>query len=422
MKVFLHDYYLRSFGWYAFKEAIVDGSLNLSLYFDKYINESALLNSSNKAKVFSVSLLKNYSRIEAEISKLIDSLNKLIDVMETNGQDNEKVEVLEDLKNIRNLVEDGNVFRIDSKKIDQAKKLLNKNNKKQLKKVNAIVKSIKDNLDKIEKYNVFDIFISKKIFDEYKFFEKLLDGLYNDLEIKTFKLKTKSRLVVGLGDESVYETSIRLHRNYGVPYIPGSALKGVAKHYSIMNLTERLMRLKLDEDFYKLAKRVQEALENPAKDENDEREVKKAIEAKLKIDFTDEILEEFKQLRTIFGTQRYEGSIIFFDALPTPEQLKSKPILELDIINPHYQPYYSASEKDLREKVEKAPGDWHSPNPIFFLTVPKGVEFQFAIAPRNDEACSGKPSLLDKAVAVVKDALQEHGVGAKTSLDYGRLA
>ncbi len=33
-------------------------------------------------------------------------------------------------------------------------------------------------------------------------------------------MRTKSRLVVGLGDESVYETSIRLHRNYGVPYIP----------------------------------------------------------------------------------------------------------------------------------------------------------------------------------------------------------
>src|SRR6185369_614959 len=36
------------------------------------------------------------------------------------------------------------------------------------------------------------------------------------------------RLIVGLGVESVLETSITLHRTYGVPYLPGSALKGLA--------------------------------------------------------------------------------------------------------------------------------------------------------------------------------------------------
>ncbi len=409
MKVFLQDYYLRSLGWYAFKEAIVDGSLNLSLYFDKYINESALLNSSNKAKVFSVSLLKNYSRIEAEISKLIDSLNKLIGIVEINGQDNEKVEkveVLENLKNILNLVEDGNVFSIDSKKIDQAKKLFNKNNKKQLKEVNAIVKSIKENLDKIEKYNVFDIFISKKIFDEYiQFFEKLLDGLYNNLEIKTFKLKTRSRLIVGLGDESVYETSIRLHRNYGVPYIPGSALKGVAKHYTIYKLVEdnysRLESKFSENDFFELAGKIQKLLEEPNDDKTKEFEnFSFGVNGKS---------VTFGDARKIFGTQKQEGSVIFFDAFPDPASIKGKPVLELDIMNPHHQPYYQGNEP---------PGDWHSPNPIFFLTVPDGTEFQFAIAPHNDET---DLSLLDKAAAILKEALKEHGVGAKTSLGYGRL-
>ena len=71
-----------------------------------------------------------------------------------------------------------------------------------------------------------------------------------------------------------------------------------------------------------------------------------------------EILDEFKSLRKIFGTQSYEGSIIFFDAFPTYECLKeltenNKPILELDIMNPHYQSYYSASENELKTNVEK---------------------------------------------------------------------
>ena len=40
-----------------------------------------------------------------------------------------------------------------------------------------------------------------------------------------------SRLIVGLGLENVLEAGIRLHHNYGLPIIPGSALKGLATHY-----------------------------------------------------------------------------------------------------------------------------------------------------------------------------------------------
>ncbi len=44
-------------------------------------------------------------------------------------------------------------------------------------------------------------------------------------------LATTGRLIVGLGSESVLETGIRLHHTYGMPIIPGSALKGLAAHY-----------------------------------------------------------------------------------------------------------------------------------------------------------------------------------------------
>ncbi len=249
--------------------------------------------------------------------------------------------------------------------------------------------------------------------ERYERFFELQKNLWESVG-ETFTMKTKSRLIVGLGDESVYETSIRLHRNYGVPYIPGSALKGVAKHYAILNLAGRLMDCGVD--FFELAKRIQDALENPAKDERNNVVVKKTIEDKLKLDVSDDILNEMTVLRRIFGTQKQEGEIIFFDVFPTPEQLSQKPILELDVINPHYQPYYTASEKELGEKLEKAPGDWHQPNPIFFLTVPKGIEFQFAVASRD-----GRRELLDKAKSILISALREFGVGAKTGLGYGRL-
>ncbi len=248
----------------------------------------------------------------------------------------------------------------------------------------------------------YEIRFPESALEEYKLFYELQKKLWKEIEAKTFTMKTKSRLVVGLGDESVYETSIRLHRNYGIPYIPGSALKGVAKHYAILNLADELID-QFDGDYFVLAKRIQEALENPARDENSDSEVKKAIEDKLRKNVSGELFEKMKILRRIFGTQKREGDIIFFDAFPIPRQ--HKPILELDIMNPHYQPYYQQCEQ---------PGDWHQPNPIFFLTVPDDIEFQFALASRVD--CKSE---LEKAVELLKKALEEFGVGAKTSLGYG---
>lgn len=60
----------------------------------------------------------------------------------------------------------------------------------------------------------------------------------NDLEQQGYKteilkFKPEWRMVIGLGNESVYETSMILHHIYGIPYIPGSAIKGVVRSYII---------------------------------------------------------------------------------------------------------------------------------------------------------------------------------------------
>ncbi len=254
------------------------------------------------------------------------------------------------------------------------------------------------------KYDKFDpINLPSEALKLYeKYYENLKD-LWVANKAIIFSTKTKSRLIVGLGDESVYETSIKLHRNYGVPYIPGSALKGVAKHYAVYRLTKdnfhQLKDMFNEEDFFKLAGEVQKLLEK-SDDCND-----------LKFKLNSEEIS-LNDLRKIFGTQSYEGSVIFFDAFPTYDCLKKraenkKPTLELDVMNPHYQPYYQHDEP---------PGDWHSPNPIFFLTVPEGIEFKFAIAPRSSDN-----ELPSKAKALLESSLEKFGVGAKTSLGYGRF-
>src|SRR6266487_1606082 len=64
-----------------------------------------------------------------------------------------------------------------------------------------------------------------------KFFEVWKMRL-DDYGTQTREAQVRGRMIVGLGNESVLETSITLHHTYGVPYIPGSALKGLAASYA----------------------------------------------------------------------------------------------------------------------------------------------------------------------------------------------
>mgnify|MGYP000651509582 CR=1 FL=1 len=191
------------------------------------------------------------------------------------------------------------------------------------------------------------------------------------------------RLIINLGAASVYETSLLLHRNYSVPYIPGSAVKGVTRHWAIL----------------KFAK-------NSGIDPKD---IDDALSQGKDVGIEVNGLS-FRDLINIFGSQGEKGEVIFFDALPIFD--KNKDSIILDVMNIHYKPYYEASERDLKEKKEKAPGDWHRPVPIFFLAVEKGTKFRFALASKDG-------NLVKKAKNLLVEALRKVGIGAKTSVGYG---
>jgi CRISPR-associated protein Cmr6 len=164
------------------------------------------------------------------------------------------------------------------------------------------------------------------------------------------------RFVVGLGAAHVLETGITLHRLFGLPIIPGSALKGAAKAYA------QLVEGRTDDD---------------------------------------------PELVAVFGTTEQAGSVIFFDAIPL-----EVPKFQLDIMNPHYPQYYDKRGGSSKEPV--SPADWDSPRPVFFLTVTE-TPYRFAIAARSEQG----NRLLDLAEKWLKGALAELGIGAKTSADYG---
>lgn len=220
------------------------------------------------------------------------------------------------------------------------------------------------------------------------------------LSTDSFSSTVNWRMIVGLGAAHPQETSMTLHHVYGIPYIPGSAIKGVTRHWFILKTFDELGIT----EFAQIS-----CLENIFENSDDtSNNISKEVFRKkfaAKRNEPNDILYSFftdrKDMidlyRDMFGTQGNVGKVHFFDAYPVGEIR-----LKLDIMNPHYPKYYSGSEP---------PTDSQDPNPIKFLTV-EHTEFKFHIASKN-------PELLKKAKDYLIESLKEHGIGAKTAIGYG---
>ncbi len=191
--------------------------------------------------------------------------------------------------------------------------------------------------------------------------------IYEDLKKRyffeytnSFTLKTKMRLLIGFaGSDTILENSLSLHPYYGFPVIPGSSLKGLARHYC--------------REFEQLSDDVLLRLFG---NESGEKDTK-------------------------------EGEVVFFDAWPEKWPADGEGLLELDVMSPHYTKYYDK---------QRFPGDDQDPIPIIFLAVRKGIEFRFSLRPSR--ICKDK-SIVALAKCYLEKALKTFGAGAKTGSSYG---
>jgi CRISPR-associated protein Cmr6 len=229
-------------------------------------------------------------------------------------------------------------------------------------------------------------------------FMQFLDNTYKRWEAMTksttsirFSLVNRGRLVVGLGGKGPLEIGITLHPITGLPYIPGSALKGLCRSYTLLFLAAR-WKVEVET---KALKQLDEALCGIT---NGETEI-----------LEPELAELYKDL---FGTQTEAGQCVFFDAI-VQSMLYEESLFTVDVMTPHFEEYY-------RSQGNKAPHDADNPNPIAYITVTEGTVFRFAIGLRNN-AQTDKGILRD-ARELLQAALQELGVGAKTAQGYGVFA
>jgi CRISPR-associated protein Cmr6 len=197
-------------------------------------------------------------------------------------------------------------------------------------------------------------------------------------------LQTVSRIIVGLGTENVLETGIRLHHTYGMPIIPGSALKGLAAHYCDQIWGERDKPNPSDEALKFRGPRLEDHKNNCVAE------------------------SQGSYHKVLFGATDDTGCIVFHDAWFVPGE-KSMP-LKLDVMTPHHPNWLDGSEP---------PTDFDSPIPIPFLSV--SGNFHVAVSwngPKNYEESVKWTKL---AFELLLAGVTNWGIGGKTTSDYGRM-
>jgi len=224
--------------------------------------------------------------------------------------------------------------------------------------------------------------------------------------IEKFRLKTAYRLVIGAGYPSFIENGFLFHHVYGIPYIPGETLKGLARAVFILSVVEA-MKGKFDPS------KIEEVLSEEAEKEISEeaKGILHQIPEKINIILDDYTIENpVETFRKIFGSKERRGQVIFFDAYPV--KFNPSEHFEADIMNSHYGDYYQSG---------KAPADWLSPNPIHFLALKEGIDFEFSLglAPLEPMEDNQEKLLLETARKLLKVGLENFGVGNKKRKGYG---
>lgn len=194
--------------------------------------------------------------------------------------------------------------------------------------------------------------------------------------LRSLPCRASSPFATGLGNEHPLENGFSFLTPYGLPYLPGSGVKGV---------------------------------------------LRRAAEELASGEWGDRQGWTMDAIRTLFGpgeedferdrdTPARQGALRCWDVLPQP----TKHSLAVEIMTPHLGKYYQG---------EATPNTSLTPNPIPFLAVPAGSAFSFHI-----ECLPGRiadPELRGKWKTLVEAAFAHAaewlGFGAKTAVGYGRM-
>jgi CRISPR-associated protein Cmr6 len=195
----------------------------------------------------------------------------------------------------------------------------------------------------------------------------------------------------GLGNEHPLENGFAFLNPYGLPYLPGSGVKGVLRQAA-----------------RELAGRSWGDPRRWAED--------RAYQCPL-----DGKVIALSMRDVLFGPETQEaesedlrGVLSFWDVIP---QLPGDR-LQVEVMTPHQTHYYQNGE---------SPHDSGQPNPIFFLTVPPGSRFEFHVVcdvpalQRLARELAESDKWRELLQAAFEHAFDWLGFGAKTAVGYGAM-
>lgn len=270
-------------------------------------------------------------------------------------------------------------------------------------------------------------------------------ALADHLGDSVWRLPTQSTapFMTGLGNEHPLENGFSFLNPYGLPYLPGSGVKGVLRRaaeelalgfygdtggWDVVSLwwlfgfepncvyltgpSDRMPPAQREE-----AQRRQDAYRNPeTRDAVPRDRLEGLVEATLNGEqrrrYREQpflLLDELMISQKLRDELRNRGALMFWDVIP--ELAGGK--LAVDITTPHYGDYYQGNT---------TPHDSGQPNPILFLTVPPGSGFEFFV--QCDPAVlpeSLKDSWQILLEAAFRHAFEWLGFGAKTAVGYGAM-
>lgn len=199
-------------------------------------------------------------------------------------------------------------------------------------------------LDRVQASSASDVY--KAAFQRYR------AALPNPVQIE---LTLGAPLALGLGMSSPLEVGLTTLHTYGMPVIPGSAIKGVCRDYA-----EALMR-------------------------------------------EGHVTQE--QFDALIGDQKNAGLCVFYDAWYVPGSAPGDKPFHRDVVTVHHPDYY-------QKKDNAWPTDFDDPNPVPFIVVRPGAKFLFAVKPPS-------PDWADFVKNLLIHAMTKRGVGGKINAGYG---
>ncbi|QDQ42529.1 type III-B CRISPR module RAMP protein Cmr6 [Methylacidiphilum kamchatkense] len=259
--------------------------------------------------------------------------------------------------------------------------------------------------------------MEKKLFSWWEFCNQLP-------QVSLIYAQLRSRLMVNMAGGVLENAGLCLDR-FGIPYIPGSAVKGCARRMAIEKLLEAT-----DDEKPTLLSEIALVFgwtssdwEEKHKDSSDFYYgchsqlslVRKAAEILLETfsiptrnsDTLEQLLENIPN---------YAGTVRFLAAYPIPtefyptaEKPKQTGDLELDVIACHHQKYYAQDQE-----YSKA-WDTEDPIPVFFPAISPFHIFVFCL--QSSQRASEKAKKL--AESWLQEGLETLGIGAKTAAGYG---